>query len=154
MILKTTAQTEAFGLYLGKKLKAYDVLALVGDLGTGKTTFVKALAKGMGLSSEVTSATFAILNIYEGELPLYHFDVYRLKDEDEFFDMGGEDMLDSGAVCAVEWADIIADSLPEDVLRLEFRRVDEDTREVTAKGFGPRGKELEEEVLAYENSRL
>lgn len=154
MILKTTAQTEAFGLYLGKKLEAYDVLALVGDLGTGKTTFVKALAKGMGLSSEVTSATFAILNIYEGELPLYHFDVYRLKDEDEFFDMGGEDMLDSGAVCAVEWADIIAKSLPEDVLRLEFTRVDEDTRNVTVKGFGPRGKELEEEVLNYENSRL
>lgn len=154
MILKTTDQTEAFGYHLGKKLKAYDVLALVGDLGTGKTTFVKALAKGMGLSSEVTSATFAILNIYEGELPLYHFDVYRLKDEDEFFDMGGEDMLDSGAVCAVEWADIIADSLPEDVLRLEFRRIDEDTRDVRAIGDGPRGKELEEEVLAYENSRL
>ena len=80
--------------------------------------------------------------------------MYRLKDEDEFFDMGGEDMLDSGAVCAVEWADIIAESLPEDVLRLEFTRIDEDTRDVRATGFGPRGKELEEEVAAYENSRL
>lgn len=154
MILKSTAETEAFGLYLGEKLKAYDVLALIGDLGTGKTTFVKALAKGMGLTGDVTSATFAILNIYEGDLPLYHFDVYRLKDEDEFFDMGGEDLLDSGAVCAVEWANIIEDSLPEDVLQLEFKRVDENTREVTATGFGPRGRELEEEVLAYENSRL
>ncbi|MDY3118123.1 MAG: tRNA (adenosine(37)-N6)-threonylcarbamoyltransferase complex ATPase subunit type 1 TsaE [Peptoniphilus sp.] len=154
MRLKTTEQTEAFGFYLGKKVKAYDVLALVGDLGTGKTTFVKALAKGMGLDSDVTSATFAIVNIYEGELPLYHFDVYRLKDEEEFFAMGGEDLLDSGAVCAVEWANVIEDSLPEEYLRLAFHRVDEETRDVTVVGVGLRGKELEEEVAAYENSRL
>lgn len=159
MILKSTAETEAFGLYLGEKLKAYDVLALIGDLGTGKTTFVKALAKGMGLTGDVTSATFAILNIYEGDLPLYHFDVYRLKDEDEFFDMGGEDLLDSGAVCAVEWANIIEDSLPEDVLQLEFKRVDENTREITAKGFGPGAGSLKRrwrpmKILAFDTATM
>ena len=69
MILKSTAETEAFGLYLGEKLKAYDVLALIGDLGTGKTTFVKALAKGMGLTGDVTSATFAILIYTKGICP-------------------------------------------------------------------------------------
>ncbi|MDD7363174.1 MAG: tRNA (adenosine(37)-N6)-threonylcarbamoyltransferase complex ATPase subunit type 1 TsaE [Peptoniphilus sp.] len=154
MRLNGVEDTRAFGRFLGEKMEPYDVLALIGDLGTGKTTFVKALAEGMGLSSDVTSATFTIVNIYQGELPLYHFDVYRLKDDMEFFEMGGEDLMDDGAVCAIEWADRIEASLPEDYLALYFKRIDETTRSVRIEGFGARGKELEREVMRYENSRL
>lgn len=154
MILKGVNATQKLGRFLGSKLEAYDVLALNGDLGTGKTTFVKALAEGMGLDSDVTSATFTIVNIYEGDPSLYHFDVYRLEDEDEFFEMGGEELLDDGSVCAVEWADRIEGSLPEEYLILNFERIDETTREIDAIGVGPRGEALEKEVMAYENSLI
>ena len=154
MILKGVNATQKLGRFLGSKLEAYDVLALNGDLGTGKTTFVKALAEGMGLDSDVTSATFTIVNIYEGDPSLYHFDVYRLEDEDEFFEMGGDELLDDGSVCAVEWADRIEGSLPEEYLILNFERIDETTREIDAIGVGPRGEALEKEVMAYENSLI
>ena len=154
MILKGVNATQKLGRFLGSKLEAYDVLALNGDLGTGKTTFVKALAEGMGLDSDVTSATFAIVNIYEGDPSLYHFDVYRLEDEDEFFEMGGEELLDDGSVCAVEWADRIEGSLPEEYLILNFERIDETTRLIAAKGVGPRGEALEKEVITYEDSLI
>ena len=154
MILKGVNATQKLGRFLGSKLEAYDVLALNGDLGTGKTTFVKALAEGMGLDSDVTSATFTIVNIYEGDPSLYHFDVYRLEDEDEFFDMGGDELLDDGSVCAVEWADRIEGSLPEEYLILNFERIDETTRRIAAKGVGPRGEALEKEVMTYENSLI
>lgn len=154
MILKGVNATQKLGRFLGSKLEAYDVLALNGDLGTGKTTFVKALAEGMGLDSDVTSATFTIVNIYEGDPSLYHFDVYRLEDEDELFEMGGEELLDDGSVCAIEWADRIEGSLPEEYLILNFERIDETTRLIAVKGVGPRGEALEKEVMAYENSLI
>lgn len=154
MILKGVNATQKLGRFLGSKLEAYDVLALNGDLGTGKTTFVKALAEGMGLDSDVTSATFTIVNIYEGDPSLYHFDVYRLKDEEEFFEMGGEELLDDGSVCAIEWADRIEGSLPEEYLILNFERIDETTRLIAVKGVGPRGEALEKEVMTYENSLI
>lgn len=154
MILKGVNATQKLGRFLGSKLEAYDVLALNGDLGTGKTTFVKALAEGMGLDSDVTSATFTIVNIYEGDPSLYHFDVYRLEDEDEFFEMGGEELLDDGSVCAVEWADRIEGSLPEEYLILNFERIDETTRRIAVKGVGPRGEALEKEVMTYEDSLI
>lgn len=154
MILKGVNATQKLGRFLGSKLEAYDVLALNGDLGTGKTTFVKALAEGMGLDSDVTSATFTIVNIYEGDPSLYHFDVYRLKDEEEFFEMGGEELLDDGSVCAIEWADRIEESLPEGYLILNFERIDETTRGIAVKGVGPRGEALEKEVMTYENSLI
>lgn len=154
MILKGVNATQKLGRFLGSKLEAYDVLALNGDLGTGKTTFVKALAEGMGLDSDVTSATFTIVNIYEGDPSLYHFDVYRLEDEDEFFEMGGEELLDDGSVCAIEWADRIEGSLPEEYLILNFERIDETTRLIAVKGVGPRGEALEKEVMTYENSLI
>lgn len=154
MILNGQDKTEALGRYLGERVKAYDILALIGDLGTGKTTFVKALAEGMGFHGDVTSATFAIVNIYKGDPPLYHFDAYRLRDEEDFFQVGGEDLLGDAAVSAIEWANLIEESLPENYLVLEFWRIDETTREITAKGVGPRGKELEQEVAKYEDTRL
>ena len=95
-----------------------------------------------------------IVNIYEGDPSLYHFDVYRLEDEDEFFEMGGEELLDDGSVCAIEWADRIAESLPEEYLILNFERIDETTRLIAVKGVGPRGEALEKEVMTYENSLI
>ena len=107
-------ETEEFGLSLAEKLEAGDVLALIGDLGTGKTTLTKSIAKGLGIGKMITSPTFTIVSEYfSGRLPLFHFDVYRLSGEDEAFEAGLEEYFDRGGICVIEWADIIEGLLPE-----------------------------------------
>lgn len=107
-------ETEEFGSALAEKLEAGDVLALIGDLGTGKTTLTKSIAKGLGIEEMITSPTFTIVSEYfSGRLPLFHFDVYRLSGEDEAFEAGLEEYFDRGGICVIEWADIIEGLLPE-----------------------------------------
>ena len=114
--LKNEKETERFGLRLADELKAGDCVALIGDLGTGKTTLTKAVAKGLGIEKNIVSPTFNIVReYYDGRLPLYHFDVYRLEDPEGFYDIGAEEYLyDRQGVCIIEWADIVRDMLPED----------------------------------------
>ena len=95
-------ETEAAGEALAARLKAGDVVAYRGDLGAGKTAFTRGLARGLGCTGRVSSPTFTIVNEHEGRLPLFHFDLYRLGDGEELFDIGWEDYLDRGGVCAVE----------------------------------------------------
>ena len=118
-------QTEEIGAALAAELKPGAVLAFTGDLGAGKTAFVRGLARGLGIAERVTSPTFTIVNEYEGgRLPLFHFDMYRLGSSEELFDIGWEDYLARGGVCAVEWSENIADALEGDLVRVDLRRGD------------------------------
>ena len=114
IVLKNETDTRTLGAKLAAQMKPDQVYALIGDLGTGKTTLAKAVARGLGVTETLTSPTFTIVQEYEtGRLPLYHFDVYRVNDEDELFEVGLEDYFHKGGVCLIEWADLIEDLLSE-----------------------------------------
>ncbi len=113
--LKTEEDTRAFGLEIAEALEPGDIVALIGDLGTGKTALTKYIAEGLGVAEEINSPTFTIVREYRsGRMPLYHFDVYRLGSAEELLDIGAEEMLEGDGVCVIEWADIVADALPDD----------------------------------------
>lgn len=124
-------QTEALGVRLGQLIQPGAVIAYTGDLGAGKTAFTRGLARGLGIPDRVTSPTFTVVNEYEGgRLPLFHFDMYRLGSSDELFDIGWEDYLARGGVCAVEWSENVADALERDTVRVDIRRGGEESRRV------------------------
>ena len=128
-ITNEEGQTEELGRRLGERLQAGSVVAFTGDLGAGKTAFTRGLARGLGIKERVTSPTFTIVNEYEGgRLPLFHFDMYRLSSSDELFDIGWEDYLSRGGVCAVEWSENVADALEEDTIQVEILRGDTDNQ--------------------------
>lgn len=117
VIIKNEEDTKRFGMGLAQDLIPGDVVALIGDLGTGKTTLTKYIAKGLGIEKSITSPTFTIVSEYhEGRLPLYHFDVYRVNGLDDMFEIGAEEYFYGQGVSIVEWADLIEDILPEDTL--------------------------------------
>ena len=124
-------ETEDIGARLAETLKPGAVVAFTGDLGAGKTAFTRGLARGLGVPDRVTSPTFTIVNEYEGgRLPLFHFDMYRLASPDELFDIGWEDYLRRGGVCAVEWSENIAGALEPDAVRVDIRRGSSDQERV------------------------
>lgn len=129
-------ETEALGAELAGRLEPGDVVAFTGDLGAGKTAFVRGLARGLGIPDRVTSPTFTIVNEYEGgRLPLFHFDMYRLGSADELYDIGWEDYLARGGVCAVEWSEQVSGALPEDAVWVDIARGDnENDRIITITG--------------------
>lgn len=128
-------ETEAIGEALAKHLKPDTVVALRGGLGMGKTAFTRGLARGLGYTGRVTSPTFTIVNEYSGKTPLFHFDMYRLGSEDELFDIGWDDYLTRGGVCAVEWSERMADLLPEDAVIVSIARGEgENERVITVEG--------------------
>lgn len=111
--LKNEEETKAFGVHLGRNAARGDIIALIGDLGTGKTALTKYIAKGLGIEETVTSPTFTIVQEYHsGKLPLYHFDVYRIGDPDEMFELGYEEYFFGDGVCVIEWADLIEELIP------------------------------------------
>ena len=119
-------ETEHIGEMLGKRLSGGTVLALRGGLGMGKTAFTRGLARGLGYTGRVTSPTFTIVNEYDGATPLFHFDMYRLDGEDDLFDIGWDDYLARGGVCAVEWSERIDSALPPDTLTVSSARGEHD----------------------------
>ena len=134
-ITHSPAETEELGCRLGRTLGPGAVVAYFGGLGMGKTAFTRGLARGLGCRGRVTSPTFAIVNEYEGgRLPLFHFDMYRLTSAEDLFDIGWEDYLSRGGVCAVEWSENIADTLPADAIQVRIERVDDMTRRITVEG--------------------
>ena len=114
--------TEHIGEELGRTLSPGSVVAYIGGLGMGKTAFTRGLARGLGCTGRVTSPTFTIVNEYSGTVPLFHFDMYRLDSSDDLFDIGWEDYLTRGGVCAVEWSERVTDALPEDTLWVDITR--------------------------------
>jgi tRNA threonylcarbamoyladenosine biosynthesis protein TsaE len=129
--------TEALGAALAQRLAPGSVVAFTGDLGAGKTAFVRGMARGLGIPARVTSPTFTIVNEYEGgRLPLFHFDMYRLSSSEELFDIGWEDFLRRGGICAVEWSENITDALEGDTVWVDIRRGQTDQqRIITVKGW-------------------
>lgn len=129
-------ETELLGARLAALLRAGDVIAYLGDLGAGKTAFTRGLARGLGIEEPVTSPTYTIVNEYpQGRLPLFHFDMYRLRDPEELFDLGWEDYLSRGGVCAVEWSENVREALEDPItVRIEKDPEDEDTRHISITG--------------------
>ena len=137
-ITNSPEETEALGARLARALEPGAVVAFTGDLGAGKTAFTRGLARGLGIPGQVTSPTFTIVNEYEGgRLPLFHFDMYRLGSADELFDIGWEDYLARGGVCAVEWSENVDEALEEDTIRVDIRRGENDHQRVITIQGGP-----------------
>ena len=149
-VTRSTEETIALGKRLGALLKAGDVLVLTGDLGAGKTQLTKGIAAGMGVADDVTSPTFTIQMVYEGdELPLYHFDLYRLDDPEQLDDTGLFDVLGADGPCVIEWGEQFADQLGEDRLDVYLTRLDEEAqvgeepaREVSMVAHGARAQHI------------
>ena len=126
--------TEEVGRKLAEKLPGGSVVAMYGDLGAGKTAFVRGMARGMGLTCRVSSPTFTIVNEYLGERELIHFDMYRLSSADELFDIGWEDYLSRGAVCAVEWSENVQDAFFGDEVVVRIEKLNDTDRKITIEG--------------------
>ena len=132
---RSEAETEALGARLAAVLTPGAVVAYRGGLGMGKTAFTRGLAKGLGYEGRVTSPTMTIVNEYEGgRLPLFHFDMYRLEDDDALFDIGWEDYLSRGAVCAVEWSENVQDAFFGDEVVVRIEKLNDTDRKITIEG--------------------
>ena len=135
-LCRSEAETEALGERLAAKLTPGAVVAYTGGLGMGKTAFTRGLARGLGYTGRVTSPTFTIVNEYLGRVPLFHFDVYRLADSDALYDIGWDDYLERGGVCAIEWSENIEDALPENTVFVHLSQNPEhdDWRKISVEG--------------------
>ena len=133
-VTNSPEETEALGAQLAVNLQPGSVVAFTGDLGAGKTAFVRGMASGLGVTDLVSSPTYTIVNEYlSGSMPLFHFDMYRLGSSDELFDIGWEDYLSRGGICAVEWSENVADAM-EDAVFVRIGRVSDTQREIVIEG--------------------
>ena len=133
-ITNSPEQTEAVGAALGNILKPGTILAYRGDLGAGKTAFTRGLARGLGYNEPVTSPTYTIVNEYlGGRLPLFHFDMYRLASSDDLWDIGWEDYLERGGICAVEWSENVDDAM-ENAVYIPIHKTGDETRRIEIEG--------------------
>ena len=133
-ITNSPEETEKIGEKLAKALPAGTILAYRGDLGAGKTAFTRGLARGLGANEPVTSPTYTIVNEYlSGKLPLFHFDMYRLRSADDLFDIGWEDYLDRNGICAVEWSENVAEAM-EDAVFITIQKTGENSRRIIVEG--------------------
>ncbi|PKM73018.1 MAG: tRNA (adenosine(37)-N6)-threonylcarbamoyltransferase complex ATPase subunit type 1 TsaE [Firmicutes bacterium HGW-Firmicutes-16] len=131
VITHSVEETELVGQALAKTLYSGSVVALYGDLGAGKTAFVRGMARGLGSSDRVTSPTFTIVNEYGGSLELFHFDMYRLRSSDELFDIGWEDYLARGGVCVVEWSENVTDAFDGSETKVTIDKFSDTDRKIT-----------------------
>lgn len=140
--LENEEQTRDIGYKLGNLLTPKSVVCLIGDLGAGKTTMTQSLAQALKVDDYITSPTFTIVNEYEGKMPLYHFDVYRIGSSDEMYDIGFDEYINGDGVCIIEWANLIEDILPDEYLYIEMN-YKETGREMI---LTPKGEKYEEIV--------
>ena len=132
MVIYTNSEseTEKAGENLAEMLEPGDVVAFYGDLGAGKTAFIRGLARGLGVNARVSSPTFTIVNEYPGPVPLFHFDMYRIGCEEELYDIGWEDYLERGGVCAVEWSENVDEAFYGDVIKIEISKTGDTGRRI------------------------
>ena len=139
VVTQSEAETRALGEKLGREAKAGDIFLLEGDLGVGKTVLAKGVAVGLGISEPITSPTFTIVHEYEGRLPLYHFDVYRIGDPDEMLDIGFDEYLFGAGVCLIEWPSRVEELIPETAVKVTIEKDPAqgmDYRRITIEGEG------------------
>jgi len=149
-ILSSLQETADLGYYMGKQIDQRFLICLDGDLGAGKTTFSKALAKGFGVKDMVTSPTFTLLQEYEGRMPFYHFDVYRLGDEEAFLAQGFDEYWEEDALVVMEWAEMIREILPKDHMEMRFFQTEkEEERIVEVEAFGPVAEALVQQISKF-----
>lgn len=132
-ISQSASETELLGYQFGKHLQENSILCFFGDLAAGKTTFIRGLSEGLNVNGkiQVNSPTFVYLNIYEGIKTVYHFDLYRLYDEDEFLSMGFDEYFYSGGICCIEWSERISSLLPAGIIKIEINHIAEHIRQIT-----------------------
>lgn len=133
VITKSEKETFELAYKIASELGEKRIICLNGELGAGKTVFVKGFCSFFGIS-EIWSPTFTIVNEYEGSQPVYHFDVYRLADEDEFYAIGGEEYFEKG-ICIIEWSDLVKDVIPEDAVNVRIEKIDDDKRKIHVLGM-------------------
>ncbi|HLS53452.1 MAG TPA: tRNA (adenosine(37)-N6)-threonylcarbamoyltransferase complex ATPase subunit type 1 TsaE [Tissierellaceae bacterium] len=145
--LSNLKETESFGLKLGSLLMPGDILCLNGDLGAGKTTMTQSIGKGLGVDDYITSPTFTLINEYKGRIWVYHFDVYRLENVEDLYDIGFDEYFYGHGVCIIEWAEKIEKLLPEDRIVIDIKKGKEtDERILSISGQGSRYKEIIKEL--------
>lgn len=144
--IKNLKDTEKLGEIIAKCIEKGTVICLDGDLGVGKTALTQFIAKEFGIEEYIVSPTFTIIKEYQGKLPFYHMDVYRINSEDEMYDLGYDEYIYSDGVTIIEWSQIIEGILPEERINIEIKRIDEEQREINIEGKGPVYARLIEEL--------
>jgi tRNA threonylcarbamoyladenosine biosynthesis protein TsaE len=147
IISKNEEQTYRLGEYLGKVLQQGDIICLTGDLGAGKTAFTKGIGIGLDIKEFITSPTYTIINEYDGRIPLFHFDVYRLEGVEEMYELGYEEYFFGDGAVVIEWADIVKEIIPQERLWITILRgKEEDTREIMFDASGERYQKVIKEL--------
>ena len=150
-IFKTESpeETQALGEKLGKTLKQGDVIALIGDLGTGKTCLTQGIARGVGIAPDevVNSPSYILINEYNGTMPIYHIDLYRLENSDEIAELGLSEYIEGNGICIIEWAERISDTLPDTCIKINITLAD------TNASRGDEFRELRPQIPEDENIR-
>lgn len=131
IITKSEKETQEAGEKLVQTLAPGSVVAMYGDLGAGKTAFVRGMTRGLGINFPVSSPTFNVVNEYPGKVPLFHFDMYRLGSADELFDIGWDDYLERGGICAVEWSENVEEAFESGTVKVTITKLGDSEREIT-----------------------
>lgn len=139
-------QSFSFGRQLGQLLQEGSVLCLIGDLGAGKTLLVQGIAQGLGLNEEITSPTFTVMNVYEGTIPVYHFDLYRLESPEQLVDIGFDEYTNGGGIAIIEWPDKFPGFMPDSYLRIELIKTGDNDRLIKVSPQGAHHHLLYEEL--------
>ncbi|WP_312516895.1 tRNA (adenosine(37)-N6)-threonylcarbamoyltransferase complex ATPase subunit type 1 TsaE [Anaerospora sp.] len=139
-------QSFSFGRQLGQLLQEGSVLCIIGDLGAGKTLLVQGIAQGLGLNEEITSPTFTVMNVYEGTIPVYHFDLYRLESPEQLVDIGFDEYTNGGGIAIIEWPDKFPGFMPDSYLRIELIKTGDNDRLIKVSPQGAHHHLLYEEL--------
>ncbi|MFP4661578.1 MAG: tRNA (adenosine(37)-N6)-threonylcarbamoyltransferase complex ATPase subunit type 1 TsaE [Halanaerobiales bacterium] len=154
LYITTNSENETYkiGQYIGSTVEPGQIILLSGRLGAGKTIMTQGICDGLGVEEDVTSPTYNLINEYEGDLTVYHIDLYRLENEEDLYDLGIEDYLESDGITIIEWPDLVYDLLPPDFIYIKIEVEAKEHREISFEGEGEKGMNLIERLEDYVNS--